>query len=132
MVRSRIDQFRSALEAFNRGDIEAALEDVDPAVEWHTPGILPDSQTYYGHDGVRAWADTMGDAFADLRLEPQSDFRELDTEHVLVEVRASGRGRESGIEVKAAFFMLATGREKLARMEFFPTEQDALAAAGHG
>jgi ketosteroid isomerase-like protein len=132
MVRGRIDQFRRALEAFNRGDIEAALEDVDPAVEWHTPGILPDTQTYYGHEGVRAWADTMSDAFADLRLDPRSDFRELDDERVLVQVRASGRGRESGIEVDIEFFMLGTGREKLARMEFFPTEQAALEAAGHG
>jgi ketosteroid isomerase-like protein len=122
------DKFRLALEAVNRGDIDATLENVDSAVAWEPPGILPDAQIYHGHDGVRAWWDTMNEAFEDLRMDPEGDFKELDDIHVLVPVRASGRGRHSGIEVDVSFYMLGTGRELLERMEFFPNEEEALRA----
>jgi ketosteroid isomerase-like protein len=122
------EKFRLALEGVNRGDIDAALEHVDPAVRWEPPALLPDSQTYVGHDGVRAWWTTVDEAFEDLRIDPQGEFRELDDVHVLVPVRASGRGRQSGVDVKASFYMLGTGRDLLERMEFFPTEDEALEA----
>lgn len=128
MPLTNADKFRLALEAVNRGDPEAMLEHVHPEVAWETPSVLPDTQTYRGHDGVRAWLETMEDAFEDLRLDPEGDFTELDDVHVLVPVRASGRGRHSGVEVDVSFWMLGTGLDLLERMEFFPSEQEALAA----
>jgi ketosteroid isomerase-like protein len=122
------DKFRLSLEGVNRGDISAALEYVDPAVKWDPPAILPDSQVYRGHDGVRAWMATMLEVFENLRIDPEGEFKELDDIHVLVPVRASGRGRQSGVEVNVSFFMLGTGKDLLERMEFFPSETDALAA----
>jgi len=70
MSQEDVEKFRNALEAFNRGDVEGALKDMDPKVEWQTPQSLPDAQTYYGHEGVKAWWAMWSDAFADLRLEP--------------------------------------------------------------
>jgi ketosteroid isomerase-like protein len=128
MPLSNADKFRLAIEAVNRNDIDAALQYVDPKVEWRAPAVMPDTQTYHGHDGVRAWRATMEEAFEQLRLEPRGEFRELDDVHVLVPIRASGRGRESGVEVDVSFYMLGTGRDLLARMEFFPSEDAALAA----
>jgi ketosteroid isomerase-like protein len=131
MGLTNAERFRKALAAVNRGDIDAALEHVQPDVEWRPPGILPDVETYYGHDGVREWMATMTEAFEDLRVDPTGDFTELDDVHVLVPVRSSARGRESGVRVDAAMYLLGTGRELLERMEFFPTEEEALEAAGH-
>jgi ketosteroid isomerase-like protein len=125
---SNAEKFRLALEAVNRGDLEATLEHAHPEVKWEPPSVLPDIQTYYGHDGVRRWWDTMEDAFEGLRIDPEGDFRELDDVRVLVPVRAPGRGRQSGVEVAASFYMLGTGRDLLERMEFFPTEEEALRA----
>jgi hypothetical protein len=71
----------------------------------------------------------MAEAFEDLRLDPQGAFRQLDDVHVLVQVRASGHGGESGIPVDVLFWMLGTGAVLLERMEFFATEEEALAAA---
>ena len=121
--------FRNALEAFNRGDVQGALKDMDPQVEWHTPHSLPDTQTYHGHQGVEAWWKMMRDAFDDLRLEA-GVFKDLGDGKVLVPVRASGRGRDSGVPVNVSFYLLGWGREKLERMEFFPSESEALEAAG--
>jgi ketosteroid isomerase-like protein len=122
------DKFRLAIEAVNRGDLEAALEHQHPAVLWEPPTVLPDTQTYRGHAGIRAWWKTMDEAFENLRLDPEGEFKELDDVHVLVPIRASGRGRQSGIEVNVSFYMLGTGRELLERMEFFPSETEALEA----
>jgi ketosteroid isomerase-like protein len=129
MSREQVEMFRSALEAFNRGDVPSALKNIDPQVEWQTPRSLPDPQTYYGHEGVESWWAMMRDAFVELRLEP-GEFQDLGEGQVLVPVRASGRGRESGVEVSVSFFLLGWGREKLERMEFFPNETEALEAVG--
>ena len=129
MPHSNADKFRLAIEAVNRYDLDEALQYVDRKVEWRAPAVMPDAETYYGHDGVRAWRATMEEAFDQLQIEPQGEFDELDEVHVLVPVRASGRGRESGVQVNVSFYMLGTGADLLERMEFFPTEEAALAAA---
>jgi ketosteroid isomerase-like protein len=129
MSQEEVEKFRNALESFNRGDIQAALKDMDPKVEWRTPQILPDAQTYHGHDGVKAWWAMWNDAFVDLRLEP-GEFKDLGEGRVLVTVRALGRGRESGAEVNVSFYLLGSGSERLERMEFFASEAEALEAAG--
>jgi ketosteroid isomerase-like protein len=129
MPRENVEKFRSAIEAFNREDVDDALKEIDPQVEWQTPRSLPDARTYYGHQGVKSWWETMSDAFEELRLEP-GEFKDLGEGKVLVPVRASGRGRDSGAEVSVSFYMLGWGREKLERMEFFPSEEEALEAAG--
>jgi ketosteroid isomerase-like protein len=131
MPRENVEKFRSAIEAFNREDVDDALKEIDPQVEWQTPRSLPDARTYYGHQGVKSWWATMTDAFEELRLEP-GEFKDLGEGKVLVPVRASGRGRDSGAEVSVSFYMLGWGREKLERMEFFPSEEEALEAAGLG
>ena len=128
MPLSNAEKFRRALDAFNRGDADGTLEHAHPDVSWEAPGVLPDTQTYRGHEGVRAMWETMNDVFEDLRLDPMGDFAELDDVHVLVPVRFRGRGRHSGIDVDISFFMLGTGRELLERMEFFPNEEEALEA----
>lgn len=47
-----VAKFRRALEAFNRGDVEAAMQDMHPEVEWFPPEPLPDKQVYRGYDAV--------------------------------------------------------------------------------
>ena len=128
MPLTNAEKFRRSLEAFNRGDAEGTLEHAHPDVRWEAPGVLPDTQTYRGHEGVLAMWKTMTDAFEDLRLDPTGDFAELDDVHVLVPVRFRGRGRHSGIAVDVSVYMLGTGRDLLERMEFFPSEEEALAA----
>jgi ketosteroid isomerase-like protein len=129
MSQENVEKFRRALDAFNQGDVERALNDIDPQVEWHTPQSSPDAQTYHGHEGVKSWWALWSDAFDQLRLHP-GEFKDLGEGRVLVPIRASGRGHESGAEVNVSFYLLGWGREKLERMEFFPTEREALEAVG--
>jgi ketosteroid isomerase-like protein len=49
-----IDGIRRSFEAFNRRDIDAAMEGMHTEVEW--PNML-EGTTIRGHDAIRKWSD---------------------------------------------------------------------------
>jgi hypothetical protein len=56
------DLLKRAVDAHNRRDVEALLEELDPEIEWHTalPGLLAAEATVYrAHEGI-------GEMFRDL------------------------------------------------------------------
>ena len=60
--RENVELVRRAYDAWNRDDMDACLALMDPEVEWHTTGRLPDVEPVYrGHEGVRV---DPRDAFA--------------------------------------------------------------------
>jgi ketosteroid isomerase-like protein len=65
MSRENVEQTKRAAEAYNRRDVEAMLEELDPEVEWHSAlSILLSGKAtvYRGHDGVREWFRELDDA----------------------------------------------------------------------
>jgi ketosteroid isomerase-like protein len=46
---------RKAYAAFNRNDIPATVEALDPNIEWTEPAEFPGGGTYHGHAGVQAY-----------------------------------------------------------------------------
>jgi ketosteroid isomerase-like protein len=131
----RLDDDRPVLafrsyDAFNRGDIETALEVFDPEVVWNTyfvPG--PGGGTYHGHDGVRElWSDARN-IFGAFRNEPERLVGS--GEHVLAFIRICGRGKESGAEVEAKIAHVHTFRgTKVVRVDSYEDRDEALEAAG--
>jgi uncharacterized protein len=117
-------------EAFNRGDIPGALADIDPEIEWHTyivPG--PGGGTYRGHEGVRELWNDARNVFGEFRNEPERLIGAGDK--VVAFVRVCGRGRESGVEVKAKIAHVHTLRDgKVVRVESFEDREEALRAVG--
>jgi ketosteroid isomerase-like protein len=117
-------------EAFNRGDIEGALDNLAEDVVWHTylvPG--PGGGTYRGHEGVRElWRDARN-VFGEFRNEPERMIEAGD--HVVALIRVCGRGKGSGIEVEASIahlHMFEGGR--VARVESYEDRGEALRQAG--
>ena len=49
------EALRKAYAAFNRNDIPATCETLDPNIEWTEPAEFPGGGTYHGHAGVRAY-----------------------------------------------------------------------------
>jgi hypothetical protein len=44
--------FRRGMEAYSRGDYEAAVVGFDPAIEWSVhASVASDATTYHGHEG---------------------------------------------------------------------------------
>ncbi len=89
---------RSGLEAWSRGDMGAALADLDPNVELHTPPEMANAGTYHGLDGYQVWMGNWMEAWREFeiaiaRIEPVGE------RHVLVELDQRAIGRGSGVEV---------------------------------
>jgi ketosteroid isomerase-like protein len=97
MSQENMEAFKRAVDAFNRGDVEALLEVIDAEVEWHdvfAQMLGGEAMVYRGHEGVRElWGDLSG-AFAELHVE-YSEFRDLGDRIVAIgHLRV--RGSESG------------------------------------
>jgi len=133
-AEENIALIRRGLDAFSRGDFDAAAEDMQPDIEWHVSFRLPDlplnTTVYRGPDEVRQLWAAFRSAWAKLTvaLEQVVDARE---DLVVVRARFVGRGSSSGIEVdRTVFYVFEIAAGKLKRLRPFDTEADALAAAG--
>jgi ketosteroid isomerase-like protein len=64
MSVENVELVREAFEAFNRGDLEEALERMHPDIEWRTLDAFPDAGTYRGREEVQefwhTWRDHAG------------------------------------------------------------------------
>ena len=130
MAKDLIARTQASYEAFNRGDTEGALEYIHPEIEWRTylvPG--PGGGTYRGHEGViQLWSDVRS-VMDDFRNEAEEFFASGD--YVVVFVRFSGRGRESGAGVEARLAHLFEFEDGLLRrVRSYEDREAALAAAG--
>ena len=95
-MSANLDLVRSIYADWERGDWTSA-EWADPEIEY----VMVDEPGSITHRGIaamaEAWRSFLG-AWVDYRIEPE-EYRALDEERVLVLVKASGRGKASGIEV---------------------------------
>jgi ketosteroid isomerase-like protein len=88
-----IDRVRASLDAFNRGDFEAAAEVAHPDIAFLRPGGQSELR---GSEALRGWMEP--DAFESQTLDP--DLSEAAGNKVLVRQRAVARGAGSGIEIE--------------------------------
>ena len=131
MPAEDVDAIRRSYEAFNRGDLDGALEVMHPEIEWQTyivPG--PGGGTYHGREGVRQlWSDVRG-VFGDFRNEPERFF-DVAPERVVAFIRVCGVGKESGAFVEARIAHVITMKDGMAiRVQSFEDRDEALRAAG--
>jgi ketosteroid isomerase-like protein len=119
---------REIYDLWNRGDVEATFAYVHPDLEWHTRWFDA-HETYRGRDGLRAFFMAIGEAWEDLRVEPERFVSISDERGVVVE-RLIGRGRGSGIEVDMHVYEVVTTRDGLiSKREVFYSLDEALAAS---
>jgi ketosteroid isomerase-like protein len=131
MSSESVEVIRRGYEAFNRGDLDSAIADMDPQIEWLGPAILPDAPSAYrGHDGVRAFWAIWDEVFEQFWVEIEEMIDAGD--QVVAMVRIHGRGRDSGVDVATPSFPhVWTVRDgKQVRMEMMPSRREALAAVG--
>ena len=117
-------------EAFNRGDLDAAVSLFGPEIVWHTylvPGA--GGGTYHGHEGIRElWSDARN-VFGDFRNEPERLIAAGD--RVVAMVRVCGWGKESGVAVEAKIAHLLTFRgDKVVQVDSYDDRDEALREAG--
>ena len=124
--------FRRGMEAYSRGDYDAAVDGFDPAIEWSVdPSVAPDATTYHGHEGVRQFWATWADAIRGMELEIE-DCRCVGPDRVLAITRAHGMGAGSGAPVESGrFAQIADFRDgRVIRVRLFGNVAAALEAVG--
>jgi ketosteroid isomerase-like protein len=81
MSQENVDSFKRGLAAYNRRDLDALIETLDPEVEWHPAlaVVLGGKQTVFrGHQGVRESIQEEDEALAEFQYEV-SEIRDLGT-----------------------------------------------------
>jgi ketosteroid isomerase-like protein len=132
MSRENVDAFERAIEAYNRRDIDAFLEPIDPEVE--LPGALQallesEAKVYRGYEGVRQWVRDIDEALANIRLE-LPEIHDLGDRLVAIG-RLSARGQASGAETESPFGCVVEWKNgKATRVVSFLDRKEALEAAG--
>jgi ketosteroid isomerase-like protein len=132
MSQENVEMFRRGADAYNRRDVEALLNTVDPEVEWHPllQVLLGGEATVYrGHEGVRELLLDFDEAFAELQAD-LTEVRDLG-ERVLAIGRLRGRGKESGVETESEIVWLVEFKDgKGVRVREYLDPEEALEAAG--
>jgi ketosteroid isomerase-like protein len=120
---TNVEIVRTMLDAWERGDVMASIEPLDPEVVWVEPG--PDRGVYHGVEGigrsVTRWEDFR-----------QETVEVLDAGDRVVQVSIqSGRGKGTGIPVERTWAIVWTLRAgKVVRGEMFEIRGEAIQAAG--
>ena len=132
MSQENVETVREALVAYNRGDLDAFLDeywtdDIDyRAVE----GAPDDHGPIHGKAEMRAYLQDWFDTFDDLKIEPL-EVIDAGQDQAVAVVRFGGRAKLSGVEVDLTFAALYTVRDgKVARGREYWTRAEALKAAG--
>jgi ketosteroid isomerase-like protein len=132
MSQENVEAFKRAIEAYNRRDVDAFWEALDPEIELQgaLQALLESEATVYrGHEGVRQWVRDIDEALADIRLE-LPEIHDLGARMVAIG-RLSARGTASGAETESPFGCVVEWRNgKATRVLSFLDRKEALEAAG--
>jgi ketosteroid isomerase-like protein len=133
MSAENVEAFMRGIDAFNRGDVEAVLEELDAEVEWHPVfqvvmlgGV---AAVYRGHEGVRdelrEWYETLGEVQVAI-----SETRDLG-ERIVAIGRVRARGQESGAPVEfPGAWVVEYKNRKAVRVREYLDPKEAREAAG--
>ncbi len=129
MSEENVEAYKRAVEAANRRDVEALLEDADPEVAWYPAVLGMGSEVYRGADGIRElFADrdeTIPDAFLEV-----FEIRDLG-DRLLSFGRLRAHGSESGAPTEVPFSQLIHFKDgKVTVVRTFLDPKAALEAAG--
>jgi ketosteroid isomerase-like protein len=115
---------RRAWIAVDERDLDGFLEIVHEDVEFESLVAEAEGGSFHGHDGVRAWWESVGESLGTLRYEPL-EMRDLGDEAVLTELLVSGSA--AGVQVDQSMWHAAQVRDgKAAWWGSFRTREEAL------
>jgi len=132
MSQENVEVVQRVADAYNRHDVEAMLDELQPEIEWH-PWLQVQlgggATVYRGHHGVRAGIRDGEDAFSDVRAE-LSEIRDLG-QRVVAIGRLRGRGRESGAMTESSLAWIVEFRSgKVIRVREYLDPEEALETVG--
>jgi ketosteroid isomerase-like protein len=130
MSQEGVELVRTAYEAFNRRDFQAAGATLHPQAEWRPYLGVVEGDLYQGRDAILKMWSRLDESFGEsLRLEP---LEVIDCgEQIVAVIEGRARGSGSGAEVRQTWAQLVTLQDGLVfRVEAYPDRASALEAAG--
>jgi ketosteroid isomerase-like protein len=130
MSEETVEIVRRAIDTFNRGDFEAALEYYAPDAVWdwsNSRGFNPG--VFRGHIAIRGAWRQFTDSFDEVRIELE-DLVEVQDGLVITQNVGRIRGRD-GIEVQArSAWLIRVVDGEIAALTMYQTRDEARKAAG--
>jgi ketosteroid isomerase-like protein len=120
-----VELVRRAHEALNSGDMDALTALCDPSFCLDMSDRVFNPAVYEGHEGIRRFHAEVRDVWESYVWEPE-ELIDAGSDVVAL-LRASGRGRGSGVEVERETAMVWTLREgRATALRFFRDRDEAL------
>jgi ketosteroid isomerase-like protein len=130
MSQENVERTHQVIEAFNRRDLRAYLDLMDPELEFMPYEVrLEGGEAYHGHAGVRQWWEDLFAVAPDARAEVY-EVRDFGS-RTLVYGRLYGQGAASGAPIERPIWLVTEWRgDKEVWWCAFSSEEEALEAAG--
>ena len=128
MSEENVEVVRAAVDAYNRGDRDAALKDAAPDFEMDLSRALGPQHGIYGLEQIQGFWREFDESWGSIQIDPH-EFIEIG-EHVVVPWTMRTVGRD-GIEVEARVTWTFTIRDgAVQRITMYQEREEALEAAG--
>ena len=101
-TEQRISILRAAYAAFNRGDIDAAVQSLAPDIDWTEPTEFPGGGSYHGRDGAKKYLTNSRASVAEVISEPEQFIPAGDRIVVFVYARVRPKDSTTWQEVRLA------------------------------
>jgi ketosteroid isomerase-like protein len=128
MSQENVDKARDFIDAYNRRDFDAAVEDFDPEIDF----VLPARQSAdsgRGPDDVIRFFEDIDETWEELRLLPQEFVDAGD--RVATRLRHYGQSRSGAVIDEELYHQVATFHNgRIVRLEYFGDWAEARKAAG--
>jgi len=129
MSEENVDLVRRAWEAYEGGDLSAAIETMSPELVTYVAQPLPVAGTYHGPEGFLQLTLDWAEGFDELVVTAEEHIDAGD--QVVTRVRHQSRGAESGVPVETnAWYVWTVRGGKTVRADIFNDRGEALEAAG--
>jgi ketosteroid isomerase-like protein len=130
MSQVNVEVVRNAWLAWERGDTLEALGYADGDIVVTRVAPMPDATPYHGHEGTLQIPADWVEGFDDFQMRPQA-FIDANDQQVVMRLHQRAVGAQSGVPIEADFWFVHTMRdEKIARMDIYGSESQALKAVG--
>ncbi|HUE44214.1 MAG TPA: nuclear transport factor 2 family protein [Candidatus Sulfotelmatobacter sp.] len=124
-TEQRIAILRAAYAAFNRGDIAAAVQSLDPQIDWSEPTEFPGGGTYHGREGAKQYLTNSRASVAEVISEPEQFIPAGDRIVVFVYARVRSKDSSTWQEIRLADVYLFRDNTPI-QMKAFADRQQAL------
>jgi ketosteroid isomerase-like protein len=132
MSEENVELAREAIDALNRGDLDAWLAFLSPDVVWEAlPGVPGIGELYRGRAEVRGWIEELWEVAEGVVHTEVEQITDLGEDRVFLALVLTARGRGSGVPFEMRTWSVIWYREGLVtRRQAFWTRDEALEAAG--